>query len=246
VIGRPIVAAAALLAVLTGTRVASAKGCTEVSDIVGYEHCERFGSEWSADRLPRVTLSAFVYRDLFDPSGHTFNATACKNCQGYPFAGRAFGGELLESLGAGYEVDGYLVGPLYLGGRMGFGFGRNAVPAVTTPDLAVSASSSSWTYSDLFEGLIGARIPLGRLSLQLELAGGGRVASVSIDTSRGSMSATGAGWVLAPHTSVEAWVTPNVAVGVFAESNLLDARESAIGLSIGYHVRSFDGAFALW
>jgi hypothetical protein len=235
------VAVAAVLLVVPWSETAFAKGCEEVSDVVGYERCSRFGETWRADRLPPLVMSLELEQLRFDPRGRTFDVGKDQRTVG-SFGGNALGASSLQTFGAAVRIDGYVWGPLYLGVRMSFGLGRNDVRDVA-PDGGISGGSRSPLVSSFStDGIVGVRVPLGRVSLRLESLGGGTVVAFGVDQGHASAKA----WTIEPRAVVDVWATPIITMSVYGGANLLDPNDRSMGLLLGLHSRSFDGAFALW
>jgi hypothetical protein len=247
------VAFAAVALVLLASRPAHARGCSEVSDIVGYEHCNRFGDGWAVDRRFPLFLGFGLQHSLFDPNGLTFQqetgkGVALANDASLPhFDGGSLGVGGLESFGFDVRVGGYFLGPLYTGVDFGWGFGHNDMAVVSSNGTTFTPSRSSFNTSEnTFGSLLGIRLPLGRLSLRLEELAALRTEEISEETPTGEMRMGAFRGVLETRALVDVWATPNVTLSVFGGTNALDTNEHSAGLTLEYHGRSFDGAFALW
>jgi hypothetical protein len=242
------VSAFAFGAVLALPNVAWAKGCREVSDIVGYEKCHRFGDGWATERRPPIDLGLDLPYMTFDPNGTSFDASKGKNDPAhFTYPGQSLGVKSIDTFGFGLKITGYFLGPLYTGVTFGLTFGRNDYDTVTANGTPLSRSDSAVNTTGFYGGaLLGVRLPLGRISLRFETLFGGTSLTIDQHSSVGDYSSTAGHWMIEPRATVDVWIRPNVSLGAYGGINALDAGDRVLGLSLEYHVRSFDGAFALW
>jgi hypothetical protein len=250
---RTWVVLAAVLLCMLASRTAHARGCSEVSDIVGYEKCNRFGDGWSLDRRPPLFFGFTLQHSLFDPNGVTFQQEKGKgvtlgNDPSLPhFDGGSLGVGGLEAFGFDLRIGGYFLGPLYTGIDFGVGFGHNRLGVVSSNGTTFIPSNSTFnTNESTIGGLLGVRLPLGRLSLRLEELGALRTAEIWEETPAGELRMGAFRGVLETRALVDVWATPNLTLSVYGGTNALDTQEQSMGLAIEYHGRSFDGAFSLW
>jgi hypothetical protein len=243
-----VVVALSLIFVVAKDAQARGKGCAETSDVVGYEVCTRYGDDWSADRMFPVSFSLDLWDGAFDPNGRQFAATPCKDCSGPSFKWSGTGTRLLETKGAGLRADAFLFGPVYAGLRIwAVGFGTNAVGAVAADGTTLQGNGNMATWSWVPEMNFGVRVPLGRLSLRLEAVLGAQIMWLDQSSTSGTQYSSGAvSTVIEPRAIVDVWATPNLTMSVYAGVNFLDSNERDMGVLFGWHLRSFDGAFALW
>jgi hypothetical protein len=245
------VALAVATLVLAASRTAHARGCHEVSDIVGYEKCNRFGNGWAVDRRPPLFVGLGFGHMLFDPNGVTFSqvrprGVPADSTNDAQFDGSALGVGGLGTTALDFRVGGYFLGPLYLGVESQWGFGNNQFSTVSANGRTFAAASSFNTDMFSMGALLGVRLPLGRLSLRLEGYGGFRDVTVSADSGSDNVSFQADRGILETRALVDVWVTPNVTLTVYGGTDALDTRQDTMGLTIELHGRSFDGAFALW
>jgi hypothetical protein len=88
---------------------------------------------------------------------------------------------------------------------------------------------------------VGVRVPLGRLSLRVEGLTALQVLLVS--TGDRGKSSGGAMLAIEPRVAVDWWFTPDSTLTAWAGANVLRNGDYSFGLSIGGHLRAFDGAF---
>ena len=241
-----LLVAAAIIAL---ARPAHARGCGEVSDIVGYERCHRFGDGWAVERRLPLVLSLELPYQTFDPSGVDFNFQREKaDPNAFTIPGRLLGPSLLSTAGFGVRAEGFVWTWFYTGAEMGFGLGHNEIASFTA---TVGGASETLTKSEsaintvVMQGgaFFGVRVPLGRLSVRVEAFAGGSI--LSVDTS-GGYSGTAARGLLMPRAFADFWVSPNVTFSAYGAFDALDSRDQTLGLAVAFHVRSFDGAFSFW
>ena len=125
----------AFLVVLAGLvalpRVAHARGCSEISDIVGYERCHRFGDGWAVERRLPISLALQLPYLTFDPNGYDFDATREKKHPTLTIPGSSLGATTLDAVGFGGNIEGLFLGPLYTGVSFGMDFGHHHSDSVT-------------------------------------------------------------------------------------------------------------------
>src|SRR5689334_23130804 len=98
---------AALMCLVAASKgaAASRKGCHEVSDVVGYERCTRYGAGWSVEKAPPLALELVVEVSRLDPRGHTMSGNFGKGQSGmFTYPGDAVG-HALEMVGLGPRID---------------------------------------------------------------------------------------------------------------------------------------------
>ncbi len=237
------------VATIALARPAHARGCSEVSDIVGYERCHRFGDGWAVERRWPIVLSLELPYQTFDPRGVDFDFQREKaDPNAFSVPGRELGPNVLSTAGLALRGEGFFWRWLYVGAEIGFGLGHNEIGSFTA---TVGDASKTFTTSEsaintvMMQGgvLLGVRVPLGRLSLRLEGFAGGSI--LTVDSSGGYSGTAGRG-LLMPRAAADFWVSPNVTFSAYGGFDALDTRNQTLGLAVAFHVRSFDGAFSLW
>ncbi len=233
-------------------KTAHARGCTEVSDIVGYEKCHRFGDGWAVEhRLPIAVALSLPYQ-TFDPNSTTFDFSKGKHDpDSFSLPGERLGATSLGGVGFNLRLEAFVWSWIYVGVEWGLAFGHNQVADFSAP---VKNAPAQFSGSDAAVNTVmfhagafaGLRIPLGRISLRLEGLGGANTATVNLHSSQGDYLANAARGSLMPRAIVDVWASPNVTMSVFGGFNALDTQERTLGVMLELHMRSFDGAFSLW
>ena len=249
---KALVAASALGALAVPTR-AYARGCSERSDIVGYEHCRRYGDSWAAERAIGIMVETSISYAWLDPRGRTISGDFGKGQTGtYGYSGNLVGHNMS---GLPWTVRiGYAFLPwLYAGGEGEIGAASDHMPGTTSNGYAISPAGggiNAWTAGGGAYG--GLRLPLTYISLRAETLFGGRFIGVSQDarslastTVRSASSSLGVG-IIEPRFFVDFWVDPMVTVSLYGGFNALHTGDRIGGLMIGLHGRNYDGSFALW
>jgi hypothetical protein len=238
------IATSAALALAEGQ--AHARGCSERSAVIGEEHCRSFGDGWSTNYLAAWGSLEFDTSTLH-PSGRTFSAVACKTCESHTFDGSALGGGTAELGGFGLRVDGRVAGPFYIGVRVfALQFGSLTTRGFFA-DGVTFQPGNAFAYRFIPpEAFVGARLPLSWVALRAEFGVGGQFEGLSpLRSDAGDLGATAVDWLVETRAAVDVFFTPRVTVSAFGGFNLLDTAEHSLGVQVGFHVRSFDGAFAL-
>jgi hypothetical protein len=90
-------------------------------------------------------------------------------------------------------------------------------------------------------GGVGARVPIGRVSLRGELIAGVHGASL------GGMSSVQADSaplpLVEPRIAADVWLSPWWVLEAFAGTNVIDRSEHVVGLGLGLHFQAFDGRY---
>jgi hypothetical protein len=257
---RPIASILVAAAITLGVSPAAAgKSCVETGDTVGETKCSRFGDFWAIEKQPPFVLRfGFRYSEFstnnigFKESFRARNRP--KNYTGYYYRGHSLGVKMLSGYGIDGGLTGFVVGQLYAGidGAVLFGSARTATFTTHNGSHTISDGSGSPVDITLVYGgiPIGYRIPLGRASIRGELVTGVASASVShVSTGNGhtgSTDATGARLLVEPRIAGDIWFTQHMSFGAYAGMNVIDRGAPAIGLTLAYHIRAFDGDMSLW
>ena len=213
--------------------VAEAGHCYEVSHVVGYERCSRFGG-WS--RSPSLWIEGGVVALHIDPGALDVIATA----PGGPV-------HLTTAPGDGRAID--ATGGRFrdlIGFRGGY-FGSETDLATFSdgPQLVVDASprggvtmtSSSGT---IFQAkvLLGYRQLFGPVSLALEAAGGFR--GVVFDA-MGAQAPFQMSGLLEAHAHADVWVSEHWTVGAQVGTDVVHMHDDSLALTLGVHLTPYDG-----
>lgn len=243
---------AAAAVTCTSTSALASRHCTEVSDIVGYERCHRFGDGWSLERAPPFVLSLQLPYDSFDPGKLDFSAARQKNDpNALSFGGKYLGTSALRTYGFGFRLEGFFLGPLYTGVSFALGWGSNSFSDVVgngdaAKGVSLSPAGGANTMSYSVGAVLGVRVPLGRVSFRLEGVAGGSGVDLSQHSAIGDYTASANKWLLEPRAMVDVWISPKVTLSAYGGFNALDTEDRQFGLVLALHMRSYDGAFAFW
>ncbi len=241
-----------LFAIVACPREAFAsRGCREVSDVVGYEHCTRYGFGWAEEHSAPILLELSLGPTFLDTKNRTMSGSFGKNQKGsFEYPGSRVGHGVSDR-SLGLRIGAPFVPWAYAGFELGFGGGSNKLPATTTSEYSVSASTSGINGFAFHGGAYGGlRAPLGYLSIRVETLFGGHMigtSQIARDAKGSSRSATVnvATWVIEPRVYADVWVAPWMTLSVFGGINAVHFADKTAGLSIGFHGRNYDGAF-LW
>lgn len=246
-----IVAALALLLLVPAR--AEARGCREVSDIVGEEKCTRYGGAWSLEgQLPFSFHFGMRYADL-STSSTNFTEDNDKKSRppgytSFSYRGDALGVKSLSTFGAAGGFGFFVYDQLYMGFEGSFGLGSVST-ATFTASNGVKLSKDDGLDVTVFHGGIpvGYRIPLGRAALRGELMTGFVQTQIDhhVDAAGlpSTMSASETRILVEPRLAADIWFTQHITFGVYGGVNVLDTdgRSRAFGISLAWHNRSFDG-----
>jgi len=226
------------------------KSCVETSDIVGYQQCSEYGTNWANERRPPLTLSLGEHTMYFSPLGRNFSAKLTKNGpEAYSFDGAELGDRPLVSHGLAWQITGYAWRNVYLGVESTWAFGKSYGYSFSSNGYEVSPSGFLDTFQFAGGLLVGARVPLGKLSVRAEMLIGGRVISLSQsavkDGETKKASAGAAAWALEPRLVLDLWASPWFTLSAFGGQDILDRRSHSFGLMFVGHLRAYDGAFTL-
>ena len=242
-LGATVLGVSAFLALALSSPMARARGCHEVSDIVGYEHCTRFGGQWAVDGLPRIFVGLELIHSEMALRGRSVDAYVTSGTSTATFDGSALGVRSFSTTGGKVRIGGYLFGPLYAGVGLGVGLGTNRFESFQVNRTLLTSSGGINTGGEVWSGLLGVRVPLGRLSLRVE----GDVSWVPFCVSGANGGVCLTPGVLEPRAALDVWATPHLTMSLFGGIDALHPNEpSTLGISMEFHTRSFDGAFALW
>lgn len=242
-----LAAGALVFCALEGT--AAARGCSEVSDVVGYERCHRYGDGWAVERRLPLGLALELPYARFDPNGIDFGFDKGKGSPTFEIPGRTLGADVLATAGFVVRVEGFVWKWLYLGVEFGLGLGHNEITPFTatvgdTSSTFVASGSvvnTTLIHAGLFAGV---RVPLGRFSVRLEAFAGGNLVNLDVDAGKDGYTGLGARGDVGPRAVLDFWASPNFTIGAYGAFDALDTNEQTMGLVLELHVRSFDGAFS--
>jgi hypothetical protein len=218
-----------------------ASGSIDEHEVIGHNWLYSYGRGWD---LPGFYFFAELgaVAETVDLGQGTYSGTN-SNQQRYSFPGNSFG------RGAAYGFDWRLsvrvVGPLYAGLLLRAGGGHLGTRSPLHVDSLVVHTES--TFEDVAEGgLVGVMFPrFAGIRVRGEVAAGVRVFDVDVDS-----ASCRAGYVCAadylrallePRVVVDAWLNPWWSTSAWLAIDALHP-DGAVGLSIAFHLRSFDGA----
>lgn len=248
---------AALSLLTTGVAHAGNK-CVEVSDTVGRKKCSEFGSGWAIEKqLPITFRFGFRYNE-FSTGDRTFreafrSRSRPKNYVGYRIPGSALGVPRLQTGGVDGGVAFFIVDQLYIGLEGGITFGAMDSRTISLPSKQLVLVNDTGADVNMahYGAPLGYRIPLGRASIRAEMFFGGVDVTIShrAVNERGETlyrAETGGRALIEPRVAADIWFTQHISFGAYAGLNLLDTRGRALGLSLTWHHRAFDGDMSLW
>jgi hypothetical protein len=218
-----------MAAVAVGTLAPSAhaKGCHEISHVVGYEHCSRFGM-WSRDQdIPSLRIEWGWVEHRFEARPFQLPTE--------PLVRTSADGSL-ETVANGFAHRILYGAPLIYGGIELQAAGLSTQPAV--PGLPASGVSVAAL------GVVGAHASLGRFASAVELAGGARYTGYDYCATKDCPLYTDQG-----AAELEARARFDVFLGqhwsfTFAYAHsLIDRNDSSIFVFTGIHIRPMDGMY---
>jgi hypothetical protein len=245
---------------------AHAKGCSEVSKVVGQQRCSRFGSGWDISQNPiPITIELGLVATQMPLKHLRLGGNIYDQNSQKPFLLPA--GTVPDTWAAALDVR-VLVFPtkriLYVGVEWEFGGMEFAAPSgPVVQALAVSTGAPTTMYptelrTASFGSVVGVRVPLWRFDFSAEMFGGMRYSQVDVMTN----AALGPCWQTqkgqaCPFATVDdlyagravargavsVRVTPWVTVGAMLGVDLANNYALAAGAYLGLHGRAYDGFF---
>ena len=208
---------------------AHAKGCHEVSNVVGYEHCTRFGS-WSRDQdvFPFHVEMGWIHQSF---TARPFTLSD------QPVARAAADGSSLGTVADGGAVR-------WVGGTRLFygGFEMDTSGLTTQPQFAgLPAGGATWS----FLGVFGAHASLWRFAFGAELATGGRVTLYSYcgNEKECALEDTQGSGVLDARIRVDMFPAQHWSLGFMYGHSLIDHDAQSFIVYTGVHFRALDGMY---
>jgi hypothetical protein len=211
-------------------------GCAEVSSVVGYQQCSRFGA-WSSN-LPALSVDLGIAAHRFvgqrvDETGTFMEDTTSF---GYRFVSEP-GSLVTTAVAPQLRVALQLQGPFYIGNELELG-GVTSGPGVRAEIDGGQAGPVSATYAAV-RGVAGLGVRMQPVVFSGELAGGMRLLAYKIkDEAASSFQSRGE---LQVRARLDLWLTPRMTVGALIGSSLLDRGDTMVALSIGGHLKTFGG-----
>jgi hypothetical protein len=230
---------------LLAARVAQAD-CTDPS-------CPKEVSQaMQASALRRPFVFSFAVRSLsYLPSAHDrFDGHVQSSPMGYQFSGDELGGSTIRTFGAELGAD-YALTPLfYAGAAAAWGEGAWSATPFAAGNMTLQPRGTVDTHMWLTGARVGARLPLGPVSVRAELLAGAQWMEVDqlAQPATGSQTMTGSArtvtWLLEPRAAVDLWTTPYLVVSAFGTMPGFESRAANGGLLFAWHWRSFDGRYS--
>jgi hypothetical protein len=213
---------------------AEAKGCHEVSDVVGYHHCTRFGYLWSRESdSPRFTFDIGWYYHRFTALPFTLG-DAARLTQPAPNFYTASHGVQVRFLGGIGHV-------LYTGLELDAGsIDVLPQPIGLQPQQGMSISPNAVLGAHLFERF--------RLAVSAELVGGVRYADFFVcdpPNATKCMGPDSSEWrrQLEARGRIDVYPHPHFSIGFAYGHSLLDSTDSMWSISLGIHGRTMNGSY---
>jgi|HubBroStandDraft_6_1064221.scaffolds.fasta_scaffold69518_4 hypothetical protein len=208
---------------------AHAKGCHEVSNVVGYEHCSRFGA-WSREQaiFPFHMEVGWIHQDF--------------TARPFTLSDEPVARSATDSNSYGTTADGVAV--RWLGGTRLFygGFEMDTSGLTNQPQfVGLPAAGASWS----FLGVFGAHVSLWRFAVGAEIAAGARVTLYSYCSGGKScgLEDTQDTGVLDARVRVEMFPAQRWSLGVMFGHSLLDRDAESLIVYTGFHMRALDGMY---
>ncbi len=221
-----------VIVLLVGTAPAFAgRHCAEVSDVVGYQQCSRYGSMWSGASL-WWELGLSSTRIDIDPIERDAMGTHVISAPG---SFTAMGPRIRNLYGL---REHFYVGSDVMFGRVGNG------PMLVSDGTARGDSPSLGQRTSGAIGscllLIGTRYGAGPVRFGLELAWGAHFEYLT-STAYPSTIFAGAGFALETRAEASVWLSPHWSAVGLAGVSLLDAHDASLTVGLGLHAFPFDG-----
>jgi len=211
--------------------------CTEVSTVVGYEQCSRFGT-WSLN-VPALSLDLGVagHRFVGAPLAETGTFMEDAKSFGYRIVGEP-GNRVTTAVAPQLLIGLRLAGPLYVANELELG-GIASGPGVRAEINGAPAGQVSTTYAAV-RGVVGLSVQAEPLMVSAEIAGGMRLLAYKIKDEAASSTQTRT--ELQVRVRLDVWLRPRMTIGATVGKSLLDRGDTFVALSVGGHLRAFGGA----
>lgn len=211
-------------------------GCTEVSTVVGYEQCSRFGT-WSLN-VPALSFDLGIagHRFVGAPLAQTGTFMEDAKSFGYRIVGES-GNRVTTAVAPHLRIGLRLAGPLYVANELEIG-GVASGPGVRAEIDGAPAGPVSTAYAAV-RGVVGLSVQAEPLVLSAEIAGGMRLLAYQVKDEAASSTQTRA--ELQARARIDVWLTPRMTIGATVGTSILDRGDTFIALSVGGHLRAFGG-----
>ncbi len=229
----------------------SEPACVESSDVLGRRTCTGFATWAMPPMMPRLSLETVTSARIFPAAKLGASGTVDHGEHG-SYQYRMVGGDPEGAdLAGAFGVDFRILGGKHVYGGLELGIARVAgVEGATTTTSGAEempGAGITSTVQVLFTGgaVLGARAAAGPLTLSAEVLGGARVYRTEVTSEYGACVTTdsdsSAEGALEGRGRIDAWVSPWMTLGVFAGTDLRVPDTHVVGVSLGGHLRAFDG-----
>jgi hypothetical protein len=218
--------------------------CSEVSSVVGRQHCAVFG-QWAAlARLPALEFDTEMFHEhfLLAPT----SAVGSVEHLGTPYTYRVVmdSNQAASAWGLRERTAWRIAGPIYMGTEIDIGGLASAPQMHVESDGPVIGDPAALFLAA--RAVVGARaFVTPTLSLSGELAGGARIVSFTATSQLAGCtqqtSVADAGGVLEARARVDWWASPHWTLGASVGASLIDHNDHSFTVGFGGHVRAFDG-----
>ena len=251
------VASLVTLAVLLLPAAARADCRKKAGAYVGAE-CHEFGARSSSffglgwdTELPALTFALGLRTLSLDPKrGGKLDGNVESSPLAYHYDASQLGDAVPRFYGFETSVTYAPIPFAYFGALVAAGVGGSPSSPLAANGLTVTPRGSLGAFQILYGGVLGARLPLGPVSLRAELFAGGQSVTFSQYASDGARELTATASLsrayVEPRAALDVWVSPFATVSAVAgfPSGNLAAMNG--GIAFSGHFRAFDGSFSLF
>jgi hypothetical protein len=224
---------------LVAPRLADAKGCHDVSRVVGYSRCSGFGW-WSLTSALSWELGVASLR--FDPKPIDTSVTTATGTYHLVAADdrpiTAFGGRFRSLIGFPHQL--YLVGqfdiaPMTSGPQLVVDYAARGGPATS-----MLSTTGGFVSQDTVA--FGVRTALGPITVGGELGPGMRIATWSARQLPDEVRAPAQLWLLLEaRAKADVWLSPDFSLGFAASTDVLRTGDYAFAITLALHAVPYDG-----
>ncbi len=217
-------------------------GCTDDTDITGFEECTRFGREWDAV-WPAIRLELGPSFRRLTLDGVTFGGTSYHDGNPHRFVLNPSDLEDSTVVTGGFNFRATIaLGRYFLTGvEVDASFGGTPQGEVHLGDRSLIADDVSAITGGV---VLGVALPVGPLRFRGEIMGGGQGVGVTATSILGDcVSETHdlvGRWALEARIGVELFIGPWFSVDVWGGADVLNAGSLSGGLRLNVHARSYD------
>lgn len=201
--------------------------------VVGESPCTTFGEFWSVEDQPPIAASIFAGAQRVPTSASIMNDRGSRTT-----------GEILTFGELGVIVAWTPSPFFYLGGSFGVGFG--AGPAGTVEPVRGDRQTSVTAGTLVLQPVVGARLPLGSLSLRAELAAPLRAVAVIGPTDPSTQKRETIEYGLfgvVPRLALDVWTDHRSTLGIVIGADVVHVGGATLGVVFGGHGRAYDGRY---